>query len=195
MKALTLFDALNIIQEGRASEVIDHLHAMHRQSSQDLLVSYVLAHALGACELHSRAESIWNAIADLNHSSVVKPQKHPQPSDAEVFVYNDSLQAKLNIILESQEEDDMDQLIRELSAGERKSFHEVEEIPIEEIPEDEVEQDPITETFARILVAQKKYAEAAAVYRSLSETNPDDKDRLLEEANKLDHLANSETDS
>ena len=197
MNTLTLFDALKMIEKGRASEILDQLNEMHLHSPQDIPTNYVLAHALDVCGQKNRAESVWNTIHSLQPRKEI-PKKIELPDKVNVFTHTDSLQIGLNRILEKDEEDEIRTLIQQLDSGERTPFDEAllaGDIVLEELPEESYDDDPITETFARILVAQKKYSEASLVYRSLSEQNPDDKDRLLGEAERLELLANQGTDS
>ena len=191
MNVLTLFDALTMIDEGRASETVDQLHEMHLQSPSDILTNYVLGHALDVCNQHSRADSIWETASTLSSEDRTR-KKMKLPDGVSVFTHTDHLQSGLSEILGEDESDEIQNLIQQLDASDRINFEAVLD------DDDEsfgglTDDDPITETYARILATQKKYSQAAAVYRSLSEQNPDEKDRLLEEAQKLDLLANSET--
>ncbi len=191
MNMFTLFDALTMINEGRASETIDQLREMRLNSPSDILTNYVLGHALNVCNQHSRANSVWETASSL--SSEDRTLKKMKLSDGvSVFIHTDHLQSGLNEILGEDESDEIQNLIQQLDASERTNF----EVALDDNDESFgglTDDDPITETYARILSAQKKYSQAAAVYRSLSEQNPDEKDRLLGEAQNLDLLANSGT--
>ncbi len=197
MKTLSLFDALTKIKEGRSSEILDHLYEKRLVAPMDRKTNYVLAHALDASEQYSRAESVWETAKSLQERRRA-PQVIWPPDDIESFSHGAHLQAKLNNILglEEEEKDEMEQLIQNLSSSERVALEEAGNLSPDELSDDDYdEEDPVTETFARILETQKKYSEAAAVYRSLSEQNPDEADRLLKEAERLDQLNNAETDS
>ena len=188
---LTLFDALTMINEGRAQETVDQLREMRLHSPSDILTNYVLGHALDVCNQHSRANSIWETASSLcSEDRVIKKMK--LPDGVSVFTHTDRFQSGLSEILGEDESDEIQNLIQQLDSSERTNF----EVALDDDNESFgglTDDDPITETYARILATQKKYSQAAAVYRSLSEQNPDEKDRLLDEAKKLDHLANSET--
>lgn len=188
---LTLFDALTMINEGRAQETVDQLREMRLHSPSDILTNYVLGHALDVCNQHSRANSIWETASSLcSEDRVIKKMK--LPDGVSVFTHTDRFQSGLSEILGEDESDEIQNLIQQLDSSERTNF----EVALDDDDESFgglTDDDPITETYARILATQKKYSQAAAVYRSLSEQNPDEKDRLLDEAKKLDHLANSET--
>ena len=191
MNMLTLFDALTMINEGRASETVDQLREMHLQSPSDILTNYVLGHALDVCNQHSRANSIWEAASALSSKDRTR-KKMKLPDGVSVFTHTERLQSGLSEILGEDESDEIQNLIQQLDASDRINF----EVVLDDDDESFgglTDDDPITETYARILATQKKYSQAAAVYRSLSEQNPDEKDRLLDEAQKLDLLANSET--
>ncbi len=195
MKTVSLFDALTRISVGRSSEIIDQLYEKRLVAPMDRKINYVLAHALDASEQHSRAESVWETAKSLHEKRRASPVTWP-PDGIESFSHGAHLQAKLNKILGLEEEDEIEQLIQNLSSSERIAIEEDSDLSSDELSEEDYDdEDPVTETFARILEAQKKYLEAAAVYRSLSEQNPDERDRLLKEAERLDQLANSETDS
>lgn len=191
MNMITLFDALTMINKGRASETVDHLREIRIQTPTDPLTNYVLGHALDMCNQHSRANSIWEVAS--NFSSKDRTRKKMQlPDGVSVFTHSVRLQSGLSEILGEDRSDEIQNLIQQLDASDRINFEAVLD------DDDEsfgglADDDPITETYARILATQKKYSQAAAVYRSLSEQNPDEKDRLLNEAQKLDLLANSET--
>lgn len=191
MNMLTLFDALTMINEGRAQETVDQLREMRLHSPSDILTNYVLGHALDVCNQHSRANSIWETASSLcSEDRVIKKMK--LPDGVSVFTHTDRFQSGLSEILGEDESDEIQNLIQQLDSSERTNF----EVALDDDNESFgglTDDDPITETYARILATQKKYSQAAAVYRSLSEQNPDEKDRLLDEAKKLDHLANSET--
>lgn len=188
---LTLFDALTMINEGRAQETVDQLREMRLHSPSDILTNYVLGHALDVCNQHSRANSIWETASSLcSEDRVIKKMK--LPDGVSVFTHTDRFQSGLSEILGEDESDEIQNLIQQLDSSERTNF----EVALNDNDESFgglTDDDPITETYARILATQKKYSQAAAVYRSLSEQNPDEKDRLLDEAKKLDLLANSET--
>ena len=188
---LTLFDALTMINEGRAQETVDQLREMRLHSPSDILTNYVLGHALDVCNQHSRANSIWETASSLcSEDRVIKKMK--LPDGVSVFTHTDRFQSGLSEILGEDESDEIQNLIQQLDSSERTNF----EVVLDDDDESFgglTDDDPITETYARILATQKKYSQAAAVYRSLSEQNPDEKDRLLDEAKKLDLLANSET--
>lgn len=191
MNMLTLFDALTMINEGRAQETVDQLREMRLHSPSDILTNYVLGHALDVCNQHSRANSIWETASSLcSEDRVIKKMK--LPDGVSVFTHTDRFQSGLSEILGEDESDEIQNLIQQLDSSERTNF----EVVLDDDDESFgglTDDDPITETYARILATQKKYSQAAAVYRSLSEQNPDEKDRLLDEAKKLDLLANSET--
>ena len=188
---LTLFDALTMINEGRAQETVDQLREMRLHSPSDILTNYVLGHALDVCNQHSRANSIWETASSLcSEDRVIKKMK--LPDGVSVFTHTDRFQSGLSEILGEDESDEIQNLIQQLDSSERTNF----EVALNDNDESFgglTDDDPITETYARILATQKKYSQAAAVYRSLSEQNPNEKDRLLDEAKKLDLLANSET--
>ena len=191
MNTFTLFDALTMINEGRASETIDHLREMRLNSPSDVLTNYVLGHALNVCNQHNRAESVWETASTLSSEDRTL-KKMKLPDGVSVFTHTDHLQSGLSEILGEDESDEIQNLIQQLDASDRTNFEVVLDDDDESFGE-LTDDDPITETYARILSAQKKYSQAAAVYRSLSEQNPDEKDRLLGEAQKLDILANSGT--
>lgn len=191
MASLTLIDALNSIGEGRSAEILDQLHHLHQQSPLDIATSYVLAHALEACDQGTRAESIWKTASLLqakDESPVI-----PEPTDIPVFEHTSTLAARLDEII-GEEDDEIQQLIMQLESAGRPNLASHESV-IDEPVEEEEFSDTITETFARILVAQKQYAEASSVYRSLSEQHPDERDRFLREVERLEALINSELDS
>ncbi len=191
---LTLFDALTMIDQGRAQETVDSLREMRLHSVDDILTNYVLGHALYVCNQHRRAEAIWEAASTLSSEDRTL-EKIKLPDGVTVFAHTERLQIQLSEILGEDESDEIQDLIQQLDASDRTSF----EVELDEDEEESfgglTDDDPITETYARILTTQKKYAQAAIVYRSLSEQNPDEKDRLLDEAQKLDILANSDTDT
>lgn len=188
---LTLFDALTMINEGRAQETVDQLREMHLYSPSDMLTNYVLGHALDVCNQHSHANSVWEAASALSSEDRTL-KKMKLPDGVNVFTHTESLQSGVSEILGEDESDEIQNLIQQLDASNRINF----EIALDDGDESFgglTDDDPITETYARILATQKNYSQAAAVYRSLSEQNPDEKNRLLDEAQKLDLLANSET--
>ena len=191
MASLTLINALNSIQEGRSAEILDQLYHLRKQNPKDIATNYVLAHALEACEQGTRAESIWKTAGLLqaeDESPVI-----PEPSDIPAFEHTSTLAARLDEII-GEEDDEIQQLIMQLESAGRPDLGSNESI-IDEPVEEEEFSDTITETFARILVAQKQYAEASSVYRSLSEQHPDERDRFLQEAERLEAIINSELDS
>ena len=196
MKTLPLFDALHLIHQGRASETLDQLHHMRTQGSADLSTHYVLAHALSACGQHGRAKSVWETANALQAASEPLTDA-PVPDEARPFIFTDRLQIGISRILGEDEADEIQQLILKLDAGERTSLDGGSEIHDDPQEEDAAEtyDDPVTETFARILVAQKEYLKAAEVYRSLSTQHPSEKDRMLKEAAKLEDMARSLPDS
>ncbi len=188
---LTLFDALTMINEGRAQETVDQLREMHLHSPSDISTNYVLGHALDACNQHSHANSIWEAASALSSEDRTL-KKMKLPDEVNVFTHTDHLQSGLSEILGEDESDEIQNLIQQLDASDRTNF----QVALDDDDESFgglTDDDPITETYACILATQKKYSQAAAVYRSLSGQNPDEKARLLDEAQKLDLLANSET--
>ncbi len=197
MSTLTLFDAVTRIRKGQASKILDQLHDMHLHSPQDIRISYVLAHALDVCGQKNRAKSVWETVRSLPPEQEV-PEKKNIPDGVPVFTYTDSLHADLNRILkEENKEDEIRNLIEQLDAKERTDFDEAlltGDTSLDDLPEESYE-DPVTETFARILVTQKKYSEAATVYRSLGEQKPEERDRLLGEADRLELLASQQADS
>ncbi len=186
MNTLTLFDALIMIDKGRASETIEQLREMRLHYPEDILTNYVLGHALDVCNQHTRANSVWETASSLSSEDRIL-RKMKLPDGVNVFTHTERLQSGLNEIFG--ETDEIQTLIQQLDSSDRTNFEVVldDDEPLEEFPDD----DPVTETFARILSTQKKYSEAAAVYRSLSEQNPDEKERLLGEAEKMDQLAQS----
>lgn len=191
MASLTLIDALNSIGEDRSAEILDQLRHLRKQNPQDIATNYVLAHALEACEQGARAESIWKAASLLqakDGSPVI-----PEPSDIPAFDHTSTLAARLDEII-GEEDDEIQQLIMQLESAGRPDLGSHESVLDEPVEEEEF-SDTITETFARILVAQKQYAEASSVYRSLSEQHPDERDRFLQEVERLEVLINSELDS
>ena len=194
MNTLTLFDALKIIGEGRAEEILDQLQEMRLRYPLDMAANYVLAHAMDVCELHSRAEGVWDTAYSLQETGTTAPKMEPM-DDVPTFKHTDSLRLGLSRILAEDETDEIQQLILRLKVTERKTLDDMDEDSFDNFPEDTYDEDPITETFARILITQKKYAEAAAVYRSLSEQDQGEKERLLHEAERLDHLSKLETDT
>lgn len=191
MASLTLINALNSIQEGRSAEILDQLYHLRKQNPKDIATNYVLAHALEACEQGTRAESIWKT-AGLLHAEDESPVT-PEPSDIPAFEHTSTLAARLDEII-GEEDDEIQQLIMQLESAGRPSLDSHESISDEPVEEEEF-SDTITETFARILVAQKQYAEASSVYRSLSEQHPDERDRFLQEVERMEVLINSELDS
>jgi len=196
MSKLNLFDALKIIEDGRASEILDQLQELHRQSSEDLKINYILAHALDTCEQHNQAKSVWETARSFQPGKQ-NIEQVDLPDEVNIFTHTDSLQIGLNKILDGDKTDEIQQLILQLDSADRTTFDEAlltGNASLDEVQEDS-QDDPVTETFARILVAQKKYSEASSVYRSLSEQNPAERERLLHEAEKLKVLANQEIDS
>lgn len=191
MAFLTLIDALNSIGEGRSAEILDQIYHLRKQNPKDIATNYVLAHALEACEQGTRAESIWKT-AGLLQTEDESPVT-PEPSDIPDFEHTSTLAARLDEII-GEEDDEIQQLIMQLESAGRPDLASHESV-FDEPAEEEEFSDTITETFARILVAQKQYAEASSVYRSLSEQHPDERDRFLQEVERLEALINSELDS
>lgn len=197
MKTRSLFDALHLVCQGHASETLDHLYHMRTQGPSDLATHYVLAHALDACGQHNQATSVWKTANDLQAAS--EPLKDTQSlGQAPPFTYTDRLQIEISRILQGDDADEIQQLILKLDAAERVSFDGGSEIHEEDLQEEdalETYDDPVTETFARILIAQKEYLKAAEVYRSLSVQYPSEKDRMLKQVSRLEDMARSQPDS
>lgn len=192
MASLTLIDALNAIEEGRSAEILDQLHDLRRQTPLDVATNYVLAHALEVCEQDTRAESVWkttNLLQAEDKSPVI-----PEPSGAPAFEHTSKLAAKLDEIIGEEDDDEIQRLITQLDSVERPDISSHDSAFDEPLEEEEF-SDTITETFARILVAQKQYEKASSVYRSLSEQDSDKRDHFLQEAERLEALTKSEIDS
>ena len=194
MNNLTLFDALKIINEGRAEEILDELREMRLRYPLDVETNYVVAHAMEVCELHNCAERVWETAYSVQDKDVTAAEI-VQIDDVPTFRHTDSLRLGLSRILSEDETDEIQKLILRLKVTERKNLDDIDDDTLDSFPEDIYDEDPITETFARILMTQKKYSEAAAVYRLLSEQNPDKSEQLLREADRLDLLANSVADT
>ena len=196
MNTLTLFDALKLIGDHRAQEILEQLEELHLQSPEDVPTNYILAHALEMCGLKSRAEYVWNNVSPLQPEQQA-PKKTELSDEVNSFIHTSGIQIELNRIVEGDKLDEIQQLILQLDAADRTTFDEellAGDTSLGEFSEESYD-DPITETFARILVTQKKYSEASDVYRSLSEQNPAEKERLLAEAKRLEDLAKQEADS
>lgn len=191
MTTLTLFDALTMINEGRASETITQLREMSIHYPSDILTNYVLGHALDISHQHLLAKHVWKTASSLS-SADDTPQKMKLPDGVKEFIHTESLQNELSRILGEDESDEIGNLIKHLDSADGVKFEGV--IEDDDFQDDYSDDDPVTETFARILATQKKYTEAASVYRSLGEQNPQDRERLLGEAGKMDILAEPESD-
>ncbi|MCY4232128.1 MAG: hypothetical protein OXE59_00055 [Bacteroidetes bacterium] len=197
MSTISLFDALTMIQNGKATQTLDSLSKMRLQSSSDIYANFVYAHALDSCGQLSRAQAIWETANKLQARQ--RPIKKTAPSNATPeFSYSDQFKSELNKILSEEDSDEIHDLIVQLNAGGRKPLDDDFDVDEEDDLDVDLSEDDFdganTETYARILVAQKKYSEASEVYRSLSEENTQQKERLLQEAQRLEDLANQQKD-
>jgi len=190
MTSLSLFEALTMIGDGRASETLEGLQNLHVKSPMDIKTNFVYAHALEISKHRSRANSVWETVNNLQ--SKQRPTK-PSISEPKTSHFNCtlSLQTQLDKIFKKEDTDEIQEIIEQLNSTDRSVF--LEASHIDDDLDDEVLDDgydnAITETFARILVSQKEYAKAAEAYRLLSEQNPHEKGRLLSEARRLEALA------
>lgn len=191
MTSLSLFEALTMIRDGCNAKTIEQIRHLRVQSPTDINTNFVFAHALEVSKDHSRANSVWETVSNLQ--SKQRPSPPPtSESKSPAFTFTESLQQELDKIFSSDDGDEIQGIIEQLNSSDRKAFHEASNIDDDlddELLEDEYDHTAPTETFARILANQKEYAKAAEAYRSLSEQNPLEKGRLLSEARRLEELA------
>ncbi len=193
MTQLSLFDALTMISDGKAAETLERHEELRLKSSSDIQANFVYAHALEACGHHSRAQAVWETVNTLQAKHRPTPETLPL-NEYPQFHHTDQLKSKLNKIFSENGSDDLQDLIVQLNKGEHKPFNEEFDLDEDDLIE-EAYDGANTETYARILVTQQKYLEAAEIYRSLSEESPEQKERLLGEALRLEDLANQKQDS
>ena len=86
--------------------------------------------------------------------------------------------------------DHLDRLIDELEAARIEPHPDLDELPSPNL-ENEIE-DVVSETLARIYVAQEQYDEAARVFRKLAEQDPARSQEFLEEADEMQQRAQEE---
>ena len=86
--------------------------------------------------------------------------------------------------------DHLDRLIDELEAARIEPQPDLDELPSPDL-ENEIE-DVVSETLARIYVAQKQYREAARVFKKLAEQDPSRSQEFLESAEEMQHRAREE---
>jgi len=218
MNPISLFDALTMIRDGKAAETLEKLQELRFQSSSDISANFVFAHALDVCGHHSRAQAVWETVNSLQAKENPTKTTIP-PNDVPLFLHTDHFKAEIEKIFSQTGSDEIQDLITQLNDRGRKPVEDVvdtdhrmdedndddhsnrtHQIPFSKISihDDTSNEDydgANTETYARILVTQKKYFEASKIYRLLSEENPEHKDRLLGEAQRLEELDNQQKDS
>ena len=86
--------------------------------------------------------------------------------------------------------DHLDRLIDELEAARIEPQPDLDELPSPDL-ENEIE-DVVSETLARIYVAQKQYHEAARAFKKLAEQDPSRSQEFLEKAEEMQHRAREE---
>ena len=86
--------------------------------------------------------------------------------------------------------ENLDRLIDELERARIEPQPDVDEIPAPDL-DNEIE-DVVSETLARIYVAQEQYAEAARVYEKLADQMPDRADHFMEKAAQMKRQAQHE---
>lgn len=80
-------------------------------------------------------------------------------------------------------DENLDQLIEELESARIVPRPDLDEIPAPDLDQDI--DDVVSETLARIYVAQEQYAEAARVYEKLAEQQPESAERFREQAAEM----------
>ena len=181
--------AVRAIRSGRPERTIRRLSRLRARHPTDLTVSYVLAHALELLGESDRAVAIWEQISTQQREQAVPKA----PSEAVEFRHSDELTAALEIVLARHEPDDpFEQLVAQLGDAGLSDVPFVNESQADDVAGREEQAELVSETLGRILVAQRKFAAAASVYRTLAEQEPDHSERLLKEAATLQSRAEEE---
>ena len=185
--------AIAAIRKGRASEVLASLLKWRVADPFDKSVCYLYAWALEQAGHSTKAEKVWSTCAGLPSESSSNVDSAP---DAIPIKYSYDLAARLLAIWSEEGSDDpIDQMIGRLNAAPGQSEPAVDQKYLDDLVDLSDESTLVSETYGRILVAQKKHAEAAIVYRRLAKEFPEQRDAHLAEAERLSMLTDSSFDS
>ena len=188
MTIMSLNHALKAIRKGRASDVLAKLLKWRIEAPFDLATCYVYAYALEKAGHTEKASEVWRTSSKLQAE---QPQTGKIPiQPLHLNKYTDELEIELlSILMEGETDIRIRQMLAQLNAAPRPGSVPMGQAILDDLVELENDSTIISDTFGRILATQKKYAEAAAVYRRLAEQNPERREIHIAEASRLSRLA------